>query len=128
MKRKVLPLFLVITLLSLTTACGLKNVDDLTTEREGTMAESREDRDNLSVLDKGGANPTDNVSIIDPEVTFTPSPNNNLGNDSLIDDLGDAASDVMEDTNDGLHNLTSPDPSPSANGLNNGAGNGTGAR
>jgi len=126
--KKGLPLLLALTLLSFTTACALNGTDDLTSDQEGTMAESSSSKDSLSVLDKGGANPTDNVSIIEPEATLPPEDTGFLEDGTLIDDLGDAASDVIDDANDGLHDLTAPDPSGVNNGLGNGAGNGTGAR
>lgn len=109
MKKNVLTILLVITVLLLAASCA--SPDDGTSETTGDMAGTTHSNhlqggtDKIGGLEEGGANPTDNVSIIETNdapslLPDSPSPESTvLPNDSdgLVDDLGTAVSDVIDD-------------------------------
>ena len=125
MKKKAILFSLFFTCLCLAGGCGL-TADTGSTEGttpSGNMAENGTYGTETSVLDQGGANGTDNVSIMDylEDTETDPSnitdhtgaseihdPDNAAGN--LMDDLGDAVQDIGETVEDGIDALTSPNP------------------
>lgn len=116
--KKHLLLMLTVSMLCLTAACGnpAGNTNDITgsADMAGTDTYDR----NGSVLDKGGANGTDNDSILDllPDVTPDVTTNSEgtrdsselLGGktDDLMQDLHDGASEIRNDVESGLNDIT----------------------
>ena len=122
--KKVIILGLLLTLLCLFGGCGnpadnsqTPGEDLLSTE---DMAENTLPNDR--VLDKGGANGTDNVSILDylqddtsiSSQTPDPYTDHYEESDGIIDNISQDASDIMDDMRDGIQDMTTPSQSNSA--------------
>ena len=116
--KKVIILGLLVTLLCLFGGCGnptddhqVPDTDILSTEdmAENTLPEDR-------VLDKGGANGTDNVSILDyfqddtsiSSQTSDPYTDHYEESNGIVDDISQNASDLMDDISDGIHEMATP--------------------
>ena len=116
--KKVIILGLLVTLLCLFGGCGnptddhqVPDTDLLSTEdmAENTLPEDR-------VLDKGGANGTDNVSILDyfqddtsiSSQTSDPYTDHYEESNGIVDDISQNASDLMDDISDGIHEMATP--------------------
>ena len=143
MKKKAILLGLIVTCLCFAGGCGLSNngMND-ETYPSSDMVDNVTSPTNDSVLDKGGANGTDNASLLDYlqetenddyviDDHSLPSDNGDLREDAddLVDDLGDAVHEAGEGIRDGVDALTSPNPSQGTiiNGeTNTGATNSTG--
>lgn len=121
-KNLLIPMLVLLAILCLSASCGLTDAED-PTSGHGDMATTGETPSGGSdVLDKGGANPTDNVTIVNPEISPIPSvspipdvspfpevspfpsasafPEDGLDttSDSLLQDLRDGASEVLDGT------------------------------
>lgn len=116
--KKTLLLGLLFTLLCLTVGCGNRTNNGLTPSRDlnpsDDMAGSTLPNDR--VLDKGGANGTDNASILDylqdddsiPSETPDPYTNRIDESGNIIDDIRDGADDLMNGVKDGIDEMTTP--------------------
>lgn len=133
--RKKILLSLMLTSLCIASGCGLADNGQTTTPgTTGDMVENEGTRDNNSVLDKGGANGTDNISIMD-ELTGneTEDPYYNTSQpfdsedeptfrddaDHMMDDIGDAINNIGDGIEDGVDALTSPNPTGTTNNNSN---------
>ena len=121
-KNLLIPMLVLLAILCLSASCGLTNAGD-STSGHGDMATTGDTPSGgPDVQDKGGANPTDNVTIVNPEISPLPSvspmpeispfpevspfpsasalPENGSDqtSDSLLEDLRDGASEVLDGT------------------------------
>ena len=117
MKKKLLLLCAVVAL-SCFTACGSTDNNSGNDQGTGDMAATPRPG---TVLDQGGANPTDNVSIVNPDVTISSDAGDEENSSGVIgeigEDVGDAAEDLLDDARDGINDLTTP---RGTNGTTNG--------
>ena len=108
--KKAVLLALTVSMLCMACACGTDNTDMGT--GSGDMAGTGSTRSEDGVLDKGGADPTDNISIINPDSTSvidetTTSDHGAIGD--LGEDASNAAETIIDDVRDGVDDLTDPD-------------------
>lgn len=130
MKKKAILFSLFFTCICLAGGCGLTaDTESMEgTNHTGDMAGNSTENTETTVLDKGGANGTDNVSIMDyldetatdpadiPDSTAA-SEQSDLDHDAgnLTDDLGNAIQDIGDTVEDGIDALTSPNPAGNIN-------------
>lgn len=140
--RKALALGMALTFLCFASACGMENNEDPSGSTGDMAGTTGTNQQNDGVLDKGGANPTDNNSLIDDrddvnnrldddnDLPINPDINPGLNNgDGLIDDANDAVDDVMDSIHNGIDDLSSPNGGNSSttnNGIGGNNGNDTG--
>jgi len=106
--KKALLIALTLCMLCMASACGTDNTDTGTSS--GDMAGTGSTRSEDGVLDKGGADPTDNISIINPDGTTvldeTTTDHGVIGD--LGEDASSAAETLIDDVRDGVDDLTTP--------------------
>lgn len=105
-KNRILILGLTLCFLCFAGACTTGYADGTT--NSGDLAGTHSPLPGNDLPGKGGANPTDNISIVNPDVTLpseTAIPNTN---DGVIGDLGDdlrsGAEDLIQDASDAADN------------------------
>lgn len=120
MKKHVLLLSLVLTLFCFLTGCGNMADESLTPSGSNDMVGNKTPAPKDSVLDKGGANGTDNDSILDyiqedstistreDDLSTDHGLDETSSGDGIINDLGDGAREVIDDVQDGVDDLTAP--------------------
>ena len=86
-KKRLLILGLTLCFLCFAGACTTGNADGGT--NSGDLAGTHSPLPGNDYLDKGGANPTDNISIVDPDVTLPSETFLPDGDDGAIGDLGE---------------------------------------
>lgn len=129
MKKNLFLVSLVLTCLCFAGGCGLAGTAESGDETTygGDMTDNKTNYNETSVLDKGGANGTDNTSIMDylqdddlnnSSVPDTYLESDDLGQDAndLLDDVGDAIHNAGDAVEDGIDTLTSPNPSANPSG------------
>lgn len=114
-KNLLIPLILLLSLLCLASGCNVPGNESATPDpsdvADTTGINNEKDHlkdESVGGLDEGGANPTDNVSLIESEGTPSPSPVVPGDDHGIVDDLGTAASDAIDDVREGIDDLTTP--------------------
>lgn len=107
--KKMLILGLTLCLLCFGGACATGDANNGT--NSGDLAGTNSPLPGNDYLDKGGANPTDNISIVNPDVTLPSETSLPYENDGAIEDLGEdvksGAEDLIHDADDALEGIDS---------------------
>ena len=102
MKKNLFAILLVLTLLAALPSCTMPDAGGTTSSSE----------------DMASSNPTDNTSLLDSLLNPSPEPDGAYqNNDGVINDLSSAASDAIDDVQEGFDDLTTTE-----SGTNTGAG------
>ena len=96
MKKNLFPLLILIAILCLTASCG-ERIDQNPPTNNAELADTSAVHQNDGVLDKGGADPTDNVSIIDTTLTMDVTDEYGHDDHGVVGELGQDASEALDD-------------------------------
>lgn len=127
--RTIFALCFTLALLCLAGACGNKATND-GSKGTGEMAGTGTTNTSTEILDQGGANGTDNDSLVDDPDNEYDTPDageaiddvtDGMGDaaDGVIDGIGDAAGDVIDGIENGVDDLTGNDQTPESQTNNN---------
>ena len=114
-KNRILILGLTLCFLCFAGACTTGYADGTT--NSGDLAGTHSPLPGNDYLDKGGANPTDNISIVNPDVTLpleTAIPDTNDGAiENLGEDVKNGAEDLLHGAGNALDDIATPDDATS---------------